>query len=54
MYVCVYVSVNEHVFVYIHVCMHISSIKGQKGAFTIQRCSVENQKSAFAIDFVQQ
>ena len=30
-----------------------SSIESQKGVITDQRCSVENQKGAIAIDFVQ-
>ena len=30
------------------------SAENQKGANAVQRCSVENQKSAIAIDFVQQ
>ena len=29
--------------------MHISSVEIQKGAFNIQRCSVENQKGAVAV-----
>ena len=29
----------------------ISTIESQKGAITIQRCSVENQKGAITIDF---
>ena len=32
----------------------ISSAESQKGAIVDQRCSVENQKGAIAIDFVQQ
>ena len=32
----------------------ISSVDCQKGAITIQRCSIENQKGAIAIDIVQQ
>ena len=31
-----------------------SSAENQKGVNDIQRCSVENQKGTFAIDFVQQ
>ena len=31
----------------------ILSVESQKGAITIQRCSVENQKGDIAIDFVQ-
>ena len=31
----------------------VSSVEIQKGAITIQRCSSENQKGAFAIDFIQ-
>ena len=35
--------------------MHnISSVESQKGVIADQRCSVENQKGAIAIDFVQQ
>ena len=33
---------------------HISSVESQKGAIIIQRCFVENQKGATAIDIVQQ
>ena len=32
----------------------MSSAESQKGAIADQRCSVENQKDAIAIDFVQQ
>ena len=32
----------------------ISSAESQKGAIADQRCSIENQKGAIAIDFVQQ
>ena len=32
----------------------ISSAESQKGTIADQRCSVENQKGATAIDFVQQ
>ena len=31
----------------------ISSDESQKGTITIQRCSIENQKDAIAIDIVQ-
>ena len=31
----------------------ISSVESQKGVIADQRCSVENQKGAIAIDFVQ-
>ena len=31
----------------------ISSVESQKDAITIQRCSVENQKGAIIINFVQ-
>ena len=30
-----------------------ASVESQKGAITIQRCSVDNQKSAFVIDIIQ-
>ena len=30
-----------------------SSAEGRKGAITIQRCSIENQKGTIAIDIVQ-
>ena len=33
-------------------CRSISSVESEKGTITIQRCSVENQKGATAIDFV--
>ena len=32
----------------------IWSVESQKDTITIQRCSIENQKGAIAIDFVQQ
>ena len=32
---------------------YISSVESQKGVIADQRCSVENQKGAIAIDFVQ-
>ena len=32
----------------------ISSVEGQKGIIAYQRCSIENQKGAITIDFVQQ
>ena len=32
---------------------YISSAESQKGAITIQRCSIENQKDAIAMDCVQ-
>ena len=32
----------------------ISSAESQKGVIADQRCSIENQKGAIAIDFVQQ
>ena len=32
----------------------ISSVESQKDVIAVQRCSVENQKGAIAIDFVQQ
>ena len=31
-----------------------TSVESQKGVIADQRCSVENQKGAIAIDFVQQ
>ena len=31
----------------------VLSIESQKGVIAFQRCSVENQKGAFPIDFVQ-
>ena len=34
--------------------VEISSIESQKGVIADQRCSIENQKGANAIDFVQQ
>ena len=34
--------------------LDISSAESQKGAIADQRCSIENQKGASAIDFVQQ
>ena len=33
---------------------YISSVESQKSVITVQRCSIENQKGAIAIDFVQQ
>ena len=33
---------------------NISSVESHKGVIADQRCSVENQKVAIAIDFVQQ
>ena len=33
--------------------MTISSAESQKGVDAFQRCSIENQKGAIAIDFVQ-
>ena len=33
--------------------LSMSSAESQKGAIADQRCSVENQKGAIAIDFVQ-
>ena len=33
---------------------NLSSAESQKGAIANQRCSVQNQKGAIAIDFVQQ
>ena len=40
------------------ICVHndtlITSAESQKGDIADQRCSVENQKGAIAIDFVQQ
>ena len=33
--------------------MHILSVESQKGVIAEQRCSVENQKGAIAIDFVR-
>ena len=38
-------SLREYIFL---------SVESQKGAITIQRCSVQNQKGTIAIDFVQQ
>ena len=35
---------------YVH---NISAVESQKGAITIQRCSIENQKGTIVIDFVQ-
>ena len=32
----------------------VSSAESQKGVIVDQRCSIENQKGAIAIDFVQQ
>ena len=40
---------NEYIMI-----TYISSAESQKGAIADQRCSVENQKGAIAIDFVQQ
>ena len=37
---------NEHIY--------ISSVESQKGATADQRCAIENQKGAIAMDFVQQ
>ena len=34
--------------------IYISSVESQKGVIADQRCSVENQKGAIAINFVQQ
>ena len=34
--------------------MNKSSAESQKGTIADQRCSIENQKGAIAIDFVQQ
>ena len=44
-------SVNERVHAHDNKC--ISSVESQKGAITIQRCSVENQKGVVATDIVQ-
>ena len=37
-----------------HIPSIISSVESQKGIIADQRCSVENQKGAIVIDFVQQ
>ena len=37
-----------------HVFISISSVESQGDAITIQRCSIENQKGAIAIEFLQQ
>ena len=36
------------------VCVQISSAENHKGIITVQQCSLENQKHANDIDFVQQ
>ena len=33
--------------------LRMSSAESQKGTNTVQRCSIENQKGAIAMDFVQ-
>ena len=38
----------------LHVRVGTSSAENQKGVNAVQQCSVENQKGAIAIDFVQQ
>ena len=56
------VSGNIISYVYNHCRSHgttdtgtyILSAESQKGAIADQRCSIENQKGAIAIDFVQQ
>ena len=40
-------------FFHIMSSMAISSVESKKGIIADQRCSVENQKGAIAIDFVQ-
>ena len=49
MCVCVCVCVCVYICLY-----YISSVESQKGVIAVQRCFVENQKGAIAIDFVQQ
>ena len=34
--------------------LYITSAENQKGVNVVQRCSIENQKGAIALDFVQQ
>ena len=45
MIICYKYNCNEYI---------ISSAESQKGTIADQRCSIENQKGAIAIDFVQQ
>ena len=37
----------------LHLPYFIISAESQKGAIVVQRCSIDNQKGAIAIDFVQ-
>ena len=39
------------VYAYQNACI-VSSLESQKGALTIQRCSVKNQKGAIVIDII--
>ena len=45
---------NSHIFLEFLGKWHISSVESQKGVIADQRYSVENQKGAIAIYFVQQ
>ena len=38
----------------IHDSKHISSVESQKGAVTVQRCSIENQKGTIAVQSLWQ
>ena len=40
------------IMVEVRINIRILSVEGQKGAITIQRCLIENQKSAIAIDYI--